>query len=397
MSDTLRDLTLLRSDVSFLNHGSFGACFRPVFEEYQRWQRELEAQPVEFIGRRGPDLLREARRQLGEYVGGDVNDLVYVPNATFGVNIVARSLKLKAGDEILTTDHEYGACDRTWTFLCRKSGAIYRRATIPVPVTTHEEFLDRLFASVTPATKVLFISHITSPTALTFPVAEACRRGRELGLITIVDGAHVPGQLPLDLRAIDADFYVGNLHKWLCAPKGAAFLHARREMQHLLEPLVVSWGWEPVAPADHDSSFIAHHQMFGTIDLSAPLTTPAAIAFQREHNWEDVVRRCHDMVRAARPEIARILDAEFLSPDSDDWFMQMASFALPSGIDGAELKRRLYDEHLVELPHFFWNGRNLLRISVQGYNTWDDIERLLNGLKSERDRSLRGAFIREAQ
>jgi isopenicillin-N epimerase len=379
MSDTLRSLFLLRPDVAFLNHGSFGACPRPVFERYQEWQREMESQPVEFHGRRAPGLMRQARQALGRYLNADPDDLVYVTNATFGVNIVARSLKLEPGDEVLATDHEYGACDRIWNFLCGKSGALYRQARITLPLTTHQAMLDELFAEVTPRTKVLFMSHITSPTALTFPVAEACRRARALGLITVIDGAHIPGQLPLDLEATGADFYTGNCHKWLCAPKGAAFLYARREMQPLLEPLIVSWGYEAIAPGD--STFIDHHEYRGTSDISAPLSVPDAIEFQRLHDWDRVRQRCHEMVRRARREITEAIGAEPVAPDDEGWYAQMSSFILPPGINGDELKRRLYDEHLVEIPFFSWNGREIIRISVQGYNTWEDIERLVEGLK----------------
>ncbi len=381
MSQDLSSLFLLRPEIAFLNHGSFGACPRPVFEEYGRWQRELEAQPVDFLGRRAPSLLRESRTALGNYLGCHADDLVYVINATVGMNIVARSLALGSGDEVLATDHEYGACDRAWRFILGKNGASYRHVSIPVPVTTHQEVVDRIFAAVTPATRVIFISHITSPTALTFPVTEVCRRARELGIITLVDGAHAPGQIPLDLEAVGADFYIGNLHKWLCAPKGAAFLYARREMQAMLEPLVVSWGWEAMVPGD--SQFIDYLQSLGTADISAPLSVPAAIRFQQEHNWDAVRSRCHDLVRRARPEIAAAVGGGVpLAPDSDEWYAQMSALLLPDGIDGAALQRRLYEEHLVEIPVFQWNGRQTIRISAQGYNGWDDVERLLAGIRA---------------
>jgi isopenicillin-N epimerase len=387
MSHDLRSLFLLRPDVAFLNHGSFGACPRPIFDRYGQWQRELEAEPVEFLGRRLPDLLREARRALGEYLHADASDLVYVTNATFGVNIVARSLKLGPGDEILGTNHEYGACDRVWRFLCGRNGSTYRQADMSLPMTTHEEFVERFFAQVSAATKVIFISEITSPTALTFPVEAICRRARQMGIITLVDGAHVPGQMPLDLEAVGADFYTGNLHKWLCAPKGAAFLYARREMQAMLDPLVVSWGWEAFKPGDSD--FIDYLQISGTADFSAALSVPAAIEFQREHDWPSVVMRCHDMVRRARPAIEDALGTIAVTPDADEWYAQMSSFLLPPEIDGMELQRRLFDEHRVEIPVFPWNGKELIRISIQGYNTWEDVTRLVEGIEAIRPKSMR--------
>ena len=210
-----KELFLLDPEIVFLNHGSFGATPRPVFDAYQNWQRELERQPVEFLGRRFNNLMRDARAALAAYVHADAADLIYAPNATTALNIVARSLRLNPGDEILTTDHEYGALDRTWRFIARKTGAVYRAQPIPVPITTPEDFVARLWAGVTPRTRVVFLSHITSPTALIFPVAEICRRARAAGIISIVDGAHTIGQIPLNLEEIGADFYASNLHKWL--------------------------------------------------------------------------------------------------------------------------------------------------------------------------------------
>lgn len=378
-SEELRSLFLLRDNVTFLNHGSFGACPRPVFERYQWWQRESEGQPVEFHARRAPELLRQSRQALAQWLNADADDLVYVTNATVGVNIVARSLDLGPGDEILASSHEYGACDRTWQFLCERSGARYRHVEIPVPVTTHVDLIERLFSEVTPSTRVLFISHITAPTALTFPIEQICRRARALGILTVVDGAHAPGQVPVDLTRINADFYTGNLHKWLCAPKGSAFLYARRDRQPMLEPLVVSWGWNAVAPSGSD--FIDHHEYRGTREISAPLTVPDAIAFQQEHQWDQVRERCHQMIRHARPIIAELLGAEPIAPDSDEWYAQMSAFLLPPEIDGALLKHRLYEDFLVEIPVFPWNGAETIRVSVQGYNNWSDLERLFEGIR----------------
>ncbi|MBN1661062.1 MAG: aminotransferase class V-fold PLP-dependent enzyme, partial [Anaerolineae bacterium] len=242
---SIRDLFLLQPDVVFLNHGSFGACPRSVFEVYQRWQLELERQPVEFLGRRAPELMRAARQALGSYLGAEADDLVYVPNATTGLNAVARALPLLPGDEVLATDHEYGALDRTWRFVCARRGARYVNQPVPLPVESAEQVVEAIWGGVTERTRVLFLSHITSPTALILPVEALVRRARSAGILTVIDGAHVPGQTPLDLEALGADFYSGNCHKWLCSPKGAGFLYARREVQNLLEPLVVSWGWQP--------------------------------------------------------------------------------------------------------------------------------------------------------
>ncbi len=382
MPEGLRSQFLLDPDIAFLNHGSFGACPKPVFDVYLQWQRTFESRPVEYHIRRAPELLRESRQVLAEYVNCDRDDLVYVTNATVAVNIVARSLNLKEGDEVLTVNHEYGACDRTWEFLRRKRGFTYHPVPIPVPVTTHQDLIERVTSQFRPNTKVLYVSHITSPTGLTLPLAELCRKAREHGIMTIVDGAHAVGQIPLDLTAIDPDFYTSNLHKWLCAPKGAAFLYARKDRQELLEPLVVSWGWEPVQSSG--STFIDHHEYQGTREIAAPLSVPTAIQFYQENDWNTVRKECYEMVRKARPEIATALDTEPIAPDTGEWFTQMSAFLVPEGMDGYTLKDRLYDEHKVEIPILEWNGRQTIRISMQGYNTWQDVEQLLEGIRTIR-------------
>jgi len=209
----LKQYFLLDPSVTFLNHGSFGATPKPVFDEYQRWQLELERQPVEFMGRRFTGLMAESRAALGEYLGTHADNLVYTQNVTISINIVARSLKLGAGDEVLSSDHEYGAMDRTWRFLAKERGFTYTNQL--VSLASKEAFIDSFWSVVTPRTRVIFLSHITSPTALIFPVDEIIKRARAAGIITVIDGAHVPGQLPLDLDSLGADFYGGNLHKCL--------------------------------------------------------------------------------------------------------------------------------------------------------------------------------------
>ncbi len=232
----LREEFLLDPSVTFLNHGSFGATPRAVFERYQEWQLELERQPVLFIARRLDALLAEARGELGAYVGADPDDLVFVQNAGAAVNIAAWPLDLQPGDEVLSTDLEYGALDLTWEHVCGDFGARYVRTPIRLPVTSAEEICETVWAGVGPRTRALFLSHHTSSTAMTLPVGELCGRAREAGIRTIVDGAHAPAHLPLNLRELDADFYAGNCHKWLCAPKGAGFLYVRRELIERLEP-----------------------------------------------------------------------------------------------------------------------------------------------------------------
>jgi isopenicillin-N epimerase len=367
----------LRRDITFLNHGSYGACPIPVFETYQRWQRELEYQPVEFIGRRLPGLLAEARAALASYIGAERDEIVFVTNATYGMNVVARSLDLQPGDEILTSDHEYGAVDRTWRFNCGERGAHYINQRIDVPVYDANSIVDQLWAGVTPRTRMISISHITSHTALTFPVAEICRRAREAGILTLVDGAHAPGHIDLDMHAIGADFYTGNCHKWLSSPKGAAFLYARPEVQHLLKPLVVSWGYEARAPGH--SQFQDIFSTIGTAEPAAYLSVPAAIAFQQQHNWPAVRAACHDLLLNASQRFQKLTGLEPISPDTNEWWVQMRVLPLPA-CDAADLKRRLYDDYQIEIPIIDWNGHQYARVSIQAYNRPEDLDRLIGSL-----------------
>ena len=365
----LRELFLLEPDVVFLNHGSFGACPRPVFEEYQRWQLELERRPVEFLGDRLAGLLDDVRAELGRYVGADPANLVLVPNATAGLNMVARSLALAPGDEILTTDREYGAIDLLWQFVAGKTGArIVRRA-----LTAGAGLVDDLFAGTTDRTRVVSVSHVTSATALVLPVGDICRRARDAGILGVVDGAHGPGQVPLDLKLLGADVYAGNCHKWLCSPKGAAFLHVRPEHQPWIEPHVLSWDW------GREEAFAARHRWQGTRDPAAHLAVPAAIAFQDEHGWPDVRSRCHALADQARRALAEVTRQPPLAPD-ETWLAQMVATPLPQDTDAEELKRRLREERRVEVAANDWNGIPTLRASFQGYNDEEDLGRLVAAL-----------------
>jgi len=375
----LADQFLLRRDVAFLNHGSFGACPRPVFETYQNWQRELETQPVDFMGRKLPDLLTAARHRLAEFIGAGDDDVVFVPNVTHAINIVARSLQLEPGDEVLTTDHEYGAVNNTWNFNCEKWSARYVQQPIPVPLQDPAEVVDALWAGVTPRTKVIALSHITSPTAVRFPVAEVCRRARAAGITTVIDGAHAPGQIELDMQAIGADFYGGNCHKWLCAPKGAGFLYVRPDRQPEIEPLVVSHGWSSVAYRGSTSRYINVLSWTGTSDPAAYLSVPTAIDFMAENDWPQVRAACHRLGAAVRRRIHTAFGTTPLYPDATTWWSQMFVATLPDGAVET-INGRLWSEHRVEAPVLQWQDQSLVRVSVQAYNTPEQLDQLQEGL-----------------
>ena len=370
----LRRDFLLDPEVAFLNHGSFGACPRLVFERYQRWQSELEREPVDFISRRLPGLLADARAELARYVGAGPADLAFVANATTGVNLAARALDLQPGDEVLTTDLEYGACDLAWEWLCRRTGAAYVRAPIPLPLDTAATVADALFAAATERTRVVYVSHVTSDTALVLPVEEIVRRARELGLTTIVDGAHAPAHVPLDIGGLGADFYSGNAHKWLCSPKGAAFLHARPEWQERVDAPIVSWGYEP------GTTFSERIEKQGTRDCAAWLAVPDAIRYQAEREWGDARARCHALACTARRQLCEQLGTAALAPD--EMLGQMATVELRQ--PAPTLSERLFRHHRVEIPTMR-PGDSRLRISIAAYTTEEEVERLLTALARELD------------
>ncbi|WP_323014925.1 aminotransferase class V-fold PLP-dependent enzyme [Devosia sp.] len=377
---------LLDPDVTFLNHGSFGAAPRPVFEQYQTWQRQLEHQPVAFLEpTRGYSAwLREAREVVAGYLGAQADDLVGVTNATMGLNIVAQSLPLAAGDEILTTDHEYPALDKTWAFVTRRTGARIARVQVPIPLVSEQAFTEALLAGITERTRVIFLSHITSATALRFPIERIISEARARGIWTVIDGAHAPGHIPLELDRLGADFYAGNCHKWMMSPKGAAFLHVRPEWQMMLNPLVISHGWTEDRDAPGavgiygNTPFIDAMEMQGTRDPSAFLTVPEAIRFSAEHDWDGVRQHCAEMVTATA---ARVSALTGLAPLSSIAFRapQMASKPLPP-CDPRWLHQALMDQYNIEIPVFRWQDHVVARISVQGYNTQAQMDYLIEAL-----------------
>ncbi len=370
--EELRKHFLLDDNVTFLNHGSYGACPRPVWEVYTAWQRQLERQPVEFF-RRHEALLASARTSLAAFVNVQPDDLAFVVNATSGINVIARSFPLAPGDEILSTSLEYGALDYTWEHLCQRFGASYVKAPIPLPFTTQEAVVEAIWSCVTERTKAIYLSHITSGTAAIMPVEEICRRARQAGILTIVDGAHAPGQLPLDLTALDVDIYSGNCHKWVCSPKGSAFLYVRPDQQEWIESLTISWGWRP------GSTFLSRNQQQGTRDISSFLAVPRAIEFQREHRWDAVRAACHERLGTFRRRMHDRFGMEPVYPNAGEWFSQMALVEIPP-IDPVVLRNTLLNDHDIEIPCMRHGDTSCVRVSVQGYVTDDDLDRLATAL-----------------
>ena len=382
----MRELFLLSDDMIFLNHGSFGACPKPVFKAYQDWQLKLERQPVEFIDQSRDFIInmKRVRIKLAEELGARPDDLVGVTNATEGLNIVAQSLKFEPGDEILTSDHEYGALEKTWELVSNRTGAKVIEVEIPLPLVSEPAFSKVIIDAMTERTKVLFLSHGTSPTALVFPIKRVVDEARARGIITVIDGAHVPGLIDLNLNDLDADFYAGNCHKWMMAPKGSAFLWARRDVQTMLEPLVISHGWIPQSGGPEqkgpfgNSRFIDCFEVRGTRDPAAWLSIPAALEFMKQHNWGKFAKHSDLLARKTAETISRLTGIPlFSSPNY--CAPQMVAIPLPE-CDVEDLKRQLYETFSIEVPVFRWKGHCILRISIQAYNTKEDVTRLIEAL-----------------
>jgi isopenicillin-N epimerase len=379
---------LLDPTITYLNFGSFGACPLPIFEDYQRWQRELELEPAQFMNANGPRYLEQSRRALADYIHCDADDIVYTTNPSYAVNTIAKSFLLNQGDEILSTDLEYGPCDRTWDYYCKKKGAAFIRRPIRLPITSKEELTADFLAGITPRTKAIFISHITSATALILPVKEICAAGRQLGLITIVDGAHIPGHLPLDLGDMPADIYTGACHKWMMTPKGATFLYVKRELQPLFDPLVISSGFE--GPHPSHSQFLDYHQAQGTRDYSAFLTIPRSIEFMREHQWPEVAAACRQLVRDNALRFCDLLGAEPICPITEDFLGQMFAIFIQTP-DPDQLKRYLFETYQIEIGINRMDNRSLLRYSINAFNGQDDLDKLFAALH---ETAARTSFLR---
>ncbi|MGE0455128.1 MAG: aminotransferase class V-fold PLP-dependent enzyme [Vicinamibacteria bacterium] len=373
----------LDSGVDYLNHGSFGACPRALLEHQWQLRLELEREPVDFLWRHWGPRLDAARAALAAFVCADADDLAFVTNATTGINVVARALELRPGDEILTTDHAYAASRKAFEFVSRGRGARVVAAAVPFPLESADQILAPLLASVSARTRLALLDHVTSPTGLVFPIERIVAELRERGVETLVDGAHAPGMLPLDLRRIGAAYYAGNAHKWLCAPKGAAFLHVRRDLQGPLHPLVISHGYEP---GREGRRFRAEFDWTGTADPTAWLTIPECIRYLGgllPGGWSELMARNRALALRARTLLCDALSVPAPCPES--LLGSLASLPLPAPAPDAAAARLDHEgvmnwlrERGVEGWLFPWPGPagKLVRASAQLYNHEEQYRRL---------------------
>jgi len=376
MHKEYKSLFSLDPEVTYLNHGSFGACPKVIFDTLVSFQKKLEFEPVNFLDNHLYKYLKESRSALSNYINCDRDDIAFFPNPSTALNTLIRSLDLDRGDQILTTNHEYGALDRTWNFISKKRGCEYVKLDIEIPFTDKQKFIDSFKNAINSKTKVIFLSHITSATALIFPVKEIIDLAKQKNILTIIDGAHVPAHIDLDIKKLDPDFYCGACHKWMCSPKGVAFLYVKKEYQNMIEPLVVSWGYEAENPSE--SQYLDYMQWQGTNDVSAYLTIPETIKFLNENDWKERAKDCRDLNLWAKNEICEKLNT--YPTGKDEFLGQMTTIAF----DFEDIiidKRDFYNKYKIQVPFIKWNNKTFFRISSQVYNSKDDFEYLIKSLK----------------
>ncbi len=378
----------LDPEIAHLNHGSFGACPRVVLDELHRLQRELEWDLGSFLNRTLAERLAEARRELGGFLNADADDLAFVPHVTFAMNSVLRSFPLEAGDELLVCNHEYNASRNVLDFVAEHAGCHVVVVDLPFPIDGPEVVVERMRAAITDRTRLALIDHVTSSTGLVMPLAELITCFRERDVAVVVDGAHAPGMIDVDLAALDPDFYGANCHKWICSPKGAGFLYVRRELQQQVRPAVISHGAN--AGLEGNARFRAEFEWMGTRDITPWLCVPKAIETMASlvpGGWPEVRERNHALAVAGRRAIC---DRLGIAPSCPEPMLgSLATIHLPPSERFAEsaaattlgldpLQERLFHDHHIEVPALRCpsSGRRMLRVSAQLYNDLAQYERL---------------------
>jgi isopenicillin-N epimerase len=381
--------------VAFLNHGSWGATPRKVLAAQQAWRDRMEAEPVRFFAHDLEPELDRARAVVSAFVGADPQDLAFVPNATTGFNAVLRSLRFEPGDELLTTDHGYNAARNAMEFVAERAGASVVIGPIPFPDGSPDSVLEAVMRAVTPRTRLAVLDHITSATSLIFPIHELVAALADRGVETLVDGAHAPGQVALDIPAIGAAYYTGNLHKWVSAPKGSAFLWVRRDRQSAIHPLAISHGAS--STRQDRSRFLVEFDWTGSADPSAYLAAADAIRFGDElvpGGWEALRQRNHALALAGRDLLCAALEIEAPAPDETvgcmaslplrferpgTWVPEIDQYGDPVHDRLAELGMQVL---VVPWPQRPDGGpwRRLVRVSAAAYNDLAQFERLAAAL-----------------
>lgn len=364
----------------YLNHGSFGPPPFPVRRKQLEFQSRCNAQPMDFFVRQLEPAWYASRDRLAKFVGCEPGSMVFCENATSAMNLVASFFPLEPGDEVLLNNHEYGVVQRIWERKCKESSAVYKKASIPAQVESSSQIVDALAAACTSKTKLIVVSHITSPTAITFPLAAIIEMAKSKGIPVCVDGPHAPMQVTLNLMEMGCDFYLASCHKWLSAPFGTGFVYVAPKWQECAAwPRWMSWGRLPPTSLEH---WTDHYVWSGTRDYSGYLSVGAAIEYIEGIGIEETRDRNHRLACWARQQLTQLLHQDALVPDGDVWYQMMTSVFLPAG-DHSTLQKRLWQNHGIEVPIVLFEDRYHIRVSCHLYNDENHIERLMSGLKQE--------------
>ena len=372
-----KSLFFFQEGITYLNHGSFGACPKIIFEDYQKWQIQLETQPVQFLTDKLYEALRNSRESLAAFLGCKHDEILFFQNPTTAISNIIYNLNLNPEDEVLMTDHEYGALVRAWTAWGLRNKVKIRNAKIKLPLESKSKFFDDVLRKISSRTKVLFLSHITSPTGLVFPIKEIVDFAKQEKIITIIDGAHAPGHIDLNIHKLGCDFYTGALHKWMCGPKGTSFLYVKKEHQKWIKPVVYSWGKNGDDP--ESSEFLQNFQWQGTRDMSAFLTVPKII----EYFFSKIERsrsKSKEIIQGSIQQFQSVLRTEPIS-NGNEFLGQMISYPIPKNTD-KNLKMTLWQKYRIEIPVFEWNNKKFIRLSIHLYNDQKDIDSLMNALRT---------------
>ncbi|MEC9042599.1 MAG: aminotransferase class V-fold PLP-dependent enzyme [Verrucomicrobiota bacterium] len=373
----LREQFLIDPTVAYLNHGSYGACPIPVFEAYQAYQKELETEPASLLYRDFASRIQKSRERLALFLNCQSDQLAFVRNATYGMNMAANSVDLQPGDKVLATNFEYGAVERMWEMICAERGAELVKVKIPLPYQSSEAMIQLFKSQIDSSIKVITFPHISAATAQLFPIKDLVQLAKSHGAISVIDGAHAPGQVNVNLKDIDADFYVGNCHKWMLSPKGVGFVYVARKWEDNIRPPAISWG----NISSGTNRLLLENDWQGTTDISPILAVEDSITFLKENQWfNQVIPECSKLIDEFNTAILDVTGMRSLYEKNDFEPPQMRSFLLPDG-NHSSLHNRLFHDFMIELPVFMDFEDHFFRVSVQAYNNRSDLERLIDALK----------------
>ena len=373
----LREQFLIDPTVAYLNHGSYGACPIPVFEAYQAYQKELETEPASLLYRDFASRIQKSRERLALFLNCQSDQLAFVRNATYGMNMAANSVDLQPGDKVLATNFEYGAVERMWEMICAERGAQLVKVKIPLPYQSSEAMIQLFKSQIDSSIKVITFPHISAATAQLFPIKDLVQLAKSHGAISVIDGAHAPGQVNVNLKDIDADFYIGNCHKWMLSPKGVGFVYVARKWEDKIRPPTISWG----NISSGTNRLLLENDWQGTTDISPILAVEDSITFLKENQWfNQVIPECSKLIDEFNTAILDVTGMRSLYEKNDFEPPQMRSFLLPDG-NHSSLHNRLFHDFMIELPVFMDFEDHFFRVSVQAYNNRSDLERLIDALK----------------